>query len=132
MNPQEHIAAALDFLALAEDSPIARQNRLLRSELLWCAAAHCVKAAANQYGWANASHDDLFRVVRRLARRIAESALRNAFNIASNLHKNMYEGQMSSSQLTRADATVRRFVDRVAAILEAYPRLPRRRRTQGR
>lgn len=32
MNPQDHIAAALDFLDLA-DRPIAQQNRLLRSEL---------------------------------------------------------------------------------------------------
>ena len=53
MNPHEHIAAALDFLALAEYSPIARQNRLLRSEILWCAAAHAVKAVAKQRGWRN-------------------------------------------------------------------------------
>ena len=52
MNPREHIAAALDFLALA-DSPMAQQNRLLRSELLWCAAAHAVKAVAKQQGWQN-------------------------------------------------------------------------------
>ena len=43
MTPQEHIAAALDFLALA-DQPVARQRPLLQSELFWCAAAHAVKA----------------------------------------------------------------------------------------
>ena len=49
MNPQEHIAAASNFLELA-DSSIAQQNRLLRSELLWCAAAHAVKAVAKRRG----------------------------------------------------------------------------------
>ena len=34
---------------------------------------------------------------------------------------------MSARQATRADATVRRFVNRMAGILAAYPRLPRRR-----
>ena len=50
MTPQEHIAAALDFLDMA-DRPVAQQNRLLRSELLWCAAAHAVKAVAKRRGW---------------------------------------------------------------------------------
>ena len=49
MNPREHIAAALEFLELA-DGPIAERNRLLRSELLWCAAAHAVKAVAKRRG----------------------------------------------------------------------------------
>lgn len=130
MLPQEHIEAAYQFLNAAEDYSVL-DSPLVKSEMLWCAAAHCAKAAANQYGWPNDGHDDLFRAVRRLARRLAERTLRNAFNVASNLHKNMYEGQMSARQVTRADATVRRFVNRMAAILAAYPRLPRR-RAQGR
>ena len=129
MLPQEHIETAYQFLNAADDYSVS-DAALIKSEMLWCAAAHCVKAAANQYGWTNASHDDLFHVVRSLARRLAEGGLRNAFSIASNLHKNMYEGQMNARQVTRGAATVRRFVDRMAAILAAYPRLPRRRRTQ--
>lgn len=66
MNPQEHTAAALDFLDLA-DSSIAQQNLLLRSELLWCAAAHAVKAVAKRRGWQNRSHADLFDVTERLS-----------------------------------------------------------------
>lgn len=123
MLPPAHIEAAYQFLNAAE-SYSAADAPLVKSEMLWCAAAHCVKAAANQYGWTNDSHDDLFRAVRRLSRRLAERELRNAVNVASNLHKNMYEGQMSARQVTRANATVHRFVNRMAAILAAYPRLP--------
>ena len=63
----------------------------------------------------------------QLARRLSEPRLAAEFKAASNLHKNMYEGQMSARQVTRADATVRRFVNHMAGILAAYPRLPRRR-----
>ena len=86
-----------------------------------------MKAAANQYGLTNVSHNDLFRVVRLLARRFSERALRNAFNIASDLHKNMYEGQLDTVDVVNHAATIRRFVNRMSAILAAYPRLPRRR-----
>ena len=69
MLPQEHIETAYQFLNAAEDYSVA-DSPLVKSEMLWCAAAHCVKAAANQYGWTNDSHDDLFRAVRRLARNL--------------------------------------------------------------
>ncbi len=125
MLPHAHLETAHQFLNAAENYSIA-DAPLIKSKMLWCAAAHCAKAAANQYGWDNSSHNDLFRVVRRLARRLGERTLRNAFNIASDLHKNMYEGRMSARQLTRAETTIRRFVNRMIAILSAYPWLPGR------
>ena len=123
MLPSEHISAAYQFLAAANDYPSANAP-LIKSEMLWCAAAHCVKAAANQYGWANASHAHLFRVVRQLARRLPDPSLRSRFSAASDLHKNMYEGQMSTAQLDIAETVVRRFVIRMDAILAAHPQLP--------
>ena len=125
MQASAHIQAAREFMSASESYSVAGAP-LIKSEMLWCAAAHSAKAAANQYGWTNASHDDLFRVVERLAWRLPDRRLSAGFRAASGLHKNMYEGQMNARQVTRADATVRRFVNRVAA----YPRLPRRRRTQ--
>ena len=125
MQASAHIQSAREFLAASDDYSVAAAP-LIKSEMLWCAAAHSVKAAANQYGWTNDRHDDLFRVVQRLARRLSEPRLAAEFKAASNLHKNMYEGQMSARQVTRADATVRRFVNHMAGILAAYPRLPRR------
>ncbi len=116
MNPQEHIAAAQDFLDLA-DSPIAPQNQLLRSELLWCAAAHAVKAVAKQYGWDNNRHDDLFRVVRCLAHSLNDGRLIESFGWASRLHRNMYEGDMDNRAIAAGRRQVRRLFQRLAGMI---------------
>ena len=112
MNPQEHIAAALNFQQLA-DTPIAQQNRLLRSELLWCAAAHAVKAAAKQHNWPNNSHDDLFSAVNRLALNLNDARLPGWFRWASRLHRNMYEGNLDDQAITIGRNQARRLVNRL-------------------
>lgn len=116
MTPRDHVAAALDFLDLADD-PIAQQNPLLRSEILWCAAAHGVKAAAKQRGWRNESHYDLFQVVRCLARNPNVDSLTSWFINASRLHRNMYEGGMSGRAIARGRNQVRRLVHRLEALV---------------
>ncbi len=114
MNPHEHIGAALDFLALAEDSPVAQQAILLRSELLWCAAAHAVKAAAKRRGWDNETHDGLFRIVRRLSRNPGNNHLPRWFQWASSLHRNMYEGYMDDRGISIGRRQVMQLVHRLA------------------
>ena len=118
MNPQEHIAAAFDFLELA-DNRIAERNLLLRSELLWCAAAHAVKAVAKRRGWRNESHADLFQVVGLLARNRRNSDLMDWFKRASLLHRNMYEGEMYASRKLPIGrrGQVRRLVHRLAGMV---------------
>lgn len=116
MNPQQHIAAALEFLALAEDSPVAQQNRLLRSELLWCAAAHAVKSVAKRRGWQNSSHDDLFDVAQRLSTAV-DVRIRRWFHLANLLHRNMYEGGMGDREIAIAQGQVRRLVHRLAGMV---------------
>ena len=109
MNPREHIAAALEFLELA-DGPIAERNRLLRSELLWCAAAHAVKAVAKRRGWRNESHDDLFQVIKFLADGQRNHHLSRWFRRASHLHRNMYEGDLDDRAIARYQGQVRQLV----------------------
>ena len=116
MNPQEHAAAALDFLDLA-DSPIGQQNQLLRSELLWCAAAHSVKAVAKRYGWQNRSHADLFEVTELLSVSI-DVRIEIWFRQANLLHRNMYEGEMGEQEIAMAQRQVRRLVQRLAGVVE--------------
>ena len=130
MFPQAHLEAARQFLSVSEDFGTA-EAPLIKSEMLWCASAHCIKAAANQYNLTNTSHDDLFRVVQRLARNLSEPALRQSFNIASRLHKNMYEGRLNARDLESYAVTIHRFVNRVTVILAAYPQLPGQRTPRG-
>ena len=117
MNPQEHIAAALDFLQLA-DEPAADHRTLLRSELFWCAAAHAVKAIAKQQNWRNQSHDDLFIIIARLARTNNAPRLIGWFNDAGRLHRNMYEGDMDAWTMTNAQTQTRRLVHHLAALIK--------------
>ena len=117
MNSCEHVATALDFLELA-DSVFAERNPLLRSELLWCAAAHAVKAVAKRRGWRNESHDDLFQVVRLLARSHRNSDLRDSFRIANLLHRNMYEGYLDDRVIARYHRQVRQLVHWLAELVE--------------
>ena len=117
MNPQEHIAAALDFLQLA-DEPAADHRTLLRSELFWCAAAHAVKAIAKQQNWRNQSHDDLFIIIARLARVHNDPRLIGWFKEAGRLHRNMYEGDMDARTMTRAQRLTRRLVHHLAALIK--------------
>ena len=124
MQASVHLQTAQQFLVASDDYSVANAP-LIKSEMLWCAAAHCVKAAANQYGWTNVSHYDLFSVVRRLNRRLSEPRLVAAFQTASRLHKNMYEGHLHSGRVARDSRTIQRFVNRLAAILRDYPQLPR-------
>ena len=116
MNPREHIAAAFDFLELA-DSHIAERNSLLRSELLWCAAAHAVKAVAKRRGWRNESHADLFQVMGFLTRNRHNSDLRDWFKRASRLHRNMYEGDLSNRAITQYRQQVRQLVHRLVEMV---------------
>ena len=109
MNPGEHRAAALEFLELTGHS-IAVQNRLLLSELLWCAAVHSLKSVAKQRGWRNNSHDDLFEVTGRLARELNDHSLRRRSRTASRLRRNMHEGGMSDAALARCRRRVRQLV----------------------
>ena len=65
------------------------------SEKLWGAAAHAVKAAAEQRGWKHKSHRNLYDVVKRLSTEIDEPSLGSQFNNISELHVNFYEADMS-------------------------------------
>lgn len=123
MQASMHLEAARQFLE-ASDAYSAAEAPLIKSEMLWCAAAHCVKAAANQYRWTNISHDDLFRVARRLSRRLSEPRLQQNFSIASRQHKNMYEGHLIARNVSNYATAIRRFVNRVTVILRDYPQLP--------
>ena len=116
MNPREHIAAALDFLELA-DGAIAEGNLLLRCELLWCAAAHAVKSVAKRRGWRNESHGDLFQVVKLLMEGHGNHPWSRWFRHASLLHRNMYEGDLDDRAIARYRRQVCRLVHRLAEMV---------------
>ena len=68
MDSRAHVRTALRFLLLADLFTVER-DPLARSEMLWCAAAHVMKAIAKSQRriWPNRSHDDLFASLKGLA-----------------------------------------------------------------
>lgn len=116
MNEQDHVQEAFRFLQRARLFT-SEEDRLARSEMLWCAAAHIVKAVAVRQGWRNRSHNDLFEVAGRISSAIAYPDAISHFNAAANLHKNMYQGFMTSEQLEAAAGIVASFVISIAAAI---------------
>lgn len=116
MDSQAHIRAAFRFLTLASAFTI-EQDPLAKSEMLWCAASHSMKAVAKmpRRPWPNRSHNDLFRTAERIANRWNQPSVADDFMAASRLHRNMYEGFMGRRAFANAERRVRRLVNHVAA-----------------
>ena len=111
-----HTETAQVFLAKAR-TYLTEGDLLQASEKGRGAAAQIVKAAAEQRGWRNRSHGDLFEVVRRLANEADDSSLCTLFLVANGKHNNCYDGelpkQMIADGLDQVDEFVRR-VDQLA------------------
>ncbi len=86
-------------------------DRLQASEKAWGAAAHAVKAAAEQRGWRHNSHARLFHVVGRISREAADPEFLTLFKDASSLHQNFYEDW-------QPDEFVQDGIQRVQALVE--------------
>lgn len=119
MDVHDHIRAAFRFLQLADTLTI-EQDPLAKSEMLWCAAAHIVKAIAVQREWDSDKHEDLFESARKIPGATGYSDAISDFYNADDLHRNMYRGFMSHRALMAAEAKVRRFVNRVADAVNDY------------
>lgn len=70
-------------------------DRLQASEKAWGAAAHAVKAAAEQRGWRHDSHARLFSIVAQISREAGDTELRTLFHVANSMHQNYYEDWQS-------------------------------------
>lgn len=116
MLQQEHIHTAQDFLQEA-DREFAEGKTLQASEKLWGAAAHSVMAMAQQRGWQFGNHYALKEAVERLIDEMNDPALDAGFMAAEKFHANFYHGFMEDFQIDTDRPKVRRFVNRVSALM---------------
>ena len=114
MSATAHIRAASRFLQLANSFSFER-DPLAKSEMLWCAAAHIMKAIAvtQQPNWPNLSHADLLAIATRIGALWSEPTIEDDFNAAERLHRNMYEGFMRRRSFANTERRVRRLVNHV-------------------
>ena len=92
----EHLRISRQFLRQAQDE-FAKGDRLQASEKAWGAAAHAVKAVAQQRGWQHDGHRYLFDAIERVYRETGNPEFRDLFRIANSLHTNFYENWQSES-----------------------------------
>ena len=116
MTYHDHIRAAFRFLEIAGVFSV-EQDAMAKSEMLWCAAAHVVKAAIIQRQWRNLSHrrhEQLFDAAAEINDTLGIPGAYSDFIIADRLHQNMYEAFMREDEIADAERRVREFVNRVA------------------
>ena len=108
-NALKHVDLSRRFIRQAQEE-FAKGDRLQASEKVWGAAAHAVKAVAEQRGWRHDSHARLFDVVSRVANAMDDPELRDLFHMANSLHQNFYEDWQT-------DDFVQRGIERVYVLV---------------
>ena len=109
-NGLNHWEISRRFIIQA-DAELAAGDLLQASEKGWGAAAHAMKAVAQERGWRHDNHARLFGIANRLVAETGESIISELFGIASDAHKNFYEGDMSSETVSDSLEDIRTLLD---------------------
>ncbi|MYC32907.1 MAG: HEPN domain-containing protein [Chloroflexi bacterium] len=100
------------------DGELEQSEYELACELLWGAAAHAIKSAAQKRGWEHGSHDLLRTTINRLADENAMPHLLGQYNMMSAFHVGFYgDRQFRIEHMRLAKALVSGF----AQTLESLP-----------
>ena len=107
---EEHLRISRQFLRQAQ-AEFAQGDRLQASEKAWGAAAHAVKAVAQQRGWQHSGHRFLFEAIDTIYRETGDSEVLVLFSASNALHMNFYENWQTDNQVQDG-------IERVAALVE--------------
>ena len=104
------------FLELVDDE-LRLGEPELACELLWGAAAHCIKSIAQVRGWEHGSHGLLRITVERLIEDGAPSHLIGQYNFASEFHVGFYgDRQFNPEQLRLAERLIAEFIQTLESL----------------
>ena len=109
-NGLNHWEVSRRFIIQA-DAELAAGDLLQASEKGWGAAAHAMKAVAQEREWRHDSHARLFGIADRLVAETGNSDIIELFRVASDAHKNFYEGNMSQEDIADSLAKIRTLLD---------------------
>ena len=109
-NGLNHWEISRRFIIQA-DAELAAGDMLQASEKGWDAAAHAIKAVAQERGCRHDSHARLFGIADRLVAETGNSDIIELFRVASEVHKNFYEGNMSQEDIAEGLAKIRTLLD---------------------
>ncbi len=110
-----HVRISRRFILQAQ-AELNAGDRLQASEKAWGAAAHAVKAIAEQRGLEHRTHARLFIAVDRIAEDTERPELITLFSHASALHQNFYENWQTDKFVQDGINQVRLLVDKLQAL----------------
>ena len=116
---EEYAAQALKFLDQS-DAEFAAGDTRQGAEKLYGAACQIVIAASKQRGWGHHSHRDNKNATVRLADEYDDPFLETGFAAAEKFHIHFHHGNMEDYEIEADRPFVRRYVRRMAALIEAY------------
>ena len=114
---QERKEKSRNFVRDAEREFAAGDN-MQASEKLGGAAAHAIMAVAQERGWAFGNHRVMINCARRVAGELDDDGLRAGLAAAQLFHSNFYHDHMEEEDLEPNAQLVRRFVDKMLALVE--------------
>ena len=106
----EQLRISRQYLRQAQEE-FAQGDRLQASEKAWGAAAHAVKAVAQQRGWQHDGHRYLYEAIDKVYYETGDSEILVLFRSANSLHMNFYENWQT-------DNSVQDGIERVEVLLE--------------
>ncbi len=114
---EAHVRISRQFMRQA-DEEFAKGDRLQASEKAWGAAAHAVKAVAQQRGWRHDGHRYLFEAIDSIYRETGDPELRDLFGRANSLHMNFYEDWQSDEFVQDGIARVKILLEKLEPLAE--------------
>ena len=111
------------FLNLV-DEQLSNGDLEIACELLWGAAAHAVKSAAQRNGWDHGAHALLSEAVDRLIERGAPPYILGQYDFASAYHVGFYgDRQFTASNITAGKELMAEFIQTLQSLppVEAAP-----------
>lgn len=109
--PEYYRERSRHFLARVDDE-LAAGELEVACEMLWGAAAHAIKAIAQERGWDHAEHRLLRMAVSRLISAGAPHHLLGQYLMASDFHRGFYGDRVfDADQIRRAKAPIAEFIN---------------------
>ena len=114
---EAHVRISRQFMRQA-DEEFAKGDRLQASEKAWGAAAHAIKAVAQQRGWRHDGPRNLFEAIDSIFHETGDADLRGLFGTANALHMNFYEDWQSDEYVQDGIERVKILLGKLEPLVE--------------
>ncbi len=114
---EEHLRISRQFLRQAE-SEFAQGDRRQASEKAWGAAAHAVKAVAQQRGWRHDGHRYLFEAIDKIYYETGNREYLVLIKSANSLHMNFYENWQTDNSVQDGIERVKVLLNKLEPLVE--------------